>query len=1203
MGSLYSPGIDITEVDKSQYSPAISGTRVYVCGFASKGELYKPMNFTSRAAWLQFYGEPDNEAERYFYNACMEVINQGGLLYCARLPYDNDSLEKYTCKKYKVSSKVKSIQSLENFVDLGESDDLTKYLDGDFAKFGLGGGEAIVKTELMIDSVDLINENENVDRLAFDYYFSKTEDVDDDTDWLAYKQTSIYNRMLDLFKGESSVFLSTAKTIEGLTDDEKATLAAFDPSDLGDFATPEEYVRAFCDGFQTVFGKNTDAFRPWRYDMTDLSNAKYADTNFVKFLKKNEAFFKFIVDNIGNREFGESATAVEKAKSDYSYGNLVPYIYAGTTDEDNNLLGVFTACYNMLGLSTASVNYCQIEENIWQITEDLRSSPEYASEPEVVELVSLVKTTAKFVKATDPAEGETQEDAKIKLATYATKIVRKLEALLDNEKIRRYYDQQKLGGYQETLFAKKCIEVYCETVKIDGTWDLIGMKAAKDLSIFSENTKDDEKSLDADSFDEAISDGLTYFTKYPYEYTDDDGNTKTLDLDGLKYLTVKQLSKTELVECMEDILSHEDWVENMKKEDDEFEKRMNVEDMLQSLKWSELLEEDKTLDRYYSIDSNTQEFLVSIDQVTEWEADETRVPQNTFYIIDKTNGAYKKCYRADGKTHECIGIIPVITTAANGLKAQKIIDANKTGDFQFGLYECLSSIATLNYTDETGTVVEGCGETFLSSDEMAVQLYANDPDANETVSQIAAQQFPSINSTDNGFDRENMKKIGVCVFKAYLDASEGNKISYELVEAYSGELDRNAKNPNTGASEFIDNKVNSQSDYIYFFSNCFASTAVKKDYNETIDILTIEPQKAASLGFYSSMVKEDISLVTSVYDGLNKSFDKVSNIDERDIDIVVDAGMSNIAQYIYTVFGAGGKGAYDPLCEAAAMYKLKNKNSIKTWKTVIQDYFDNFCKRIRKDCMFIADCPRPFALTGNKKIVRPTKPANTIDANLLPYVVYMAGLNTNYGAGYADWFQVTDEFSGDYFWLPPSIKACGIYIYTDENFNYWDAPAGLNRGIVSALDLAFSPNNKQGGELYGKCWNYAVDYPNDGITLWGQKTFQAKPSALDRVNVRRYVLRLERYVYNVLKYFLFEANTATTRQRVVDMLDPQFASGKAMGGLYDYKIICDETVNTPQSIDRNELHVVIGIKPVKAIEYIYVSFQILSTGASWSELT
>lgn len=353
------------------------------------------------------------------------------------------------------------------------------------------------------------------------------------------------------------------------------------------------------------------------------------------------------------------------------------------------------------------------------------------------------------------------------------------------------------------------------------------------------------------------------------------------------------------------------------------------------------------------------------------------------------------------------------------------------------------------------------------------------------------------------------------------------------------------------------------------------------------------------------MVKEDISIDKSIYDGINKCFSKVEDINERAIDIVCDAGIANIASYLKAIYG--NKGEYDLAIaddlgnSLLGMWKCTSNNAaVRTWKAVEQKY-DNFCKNVRKDCMFIADGLRPLVLAGQKKIIRPTKPSNTIDSQILPYVKFLTGLNTSYGAGYLDWFEQADDYSGDFFWCPPSIKAMGVYLNTDSNFMYWDAPAGLNRGVVAATDVAFSPTMAQAGSIYEKNWNYSVNYPQDGIVLEGQKTFQVKPSAFDRVNVRRLFLRLERQAYRVARYFVYEGNTAYTRQRLVDALDPYFAEAKAGGGIYDYKIKCDDKNNTPETIDRNELHCSIGIKPTKTIEFLYIDFVALRTGGSWEE--
>jgi hypothetical protein len=214
-----------------------------------------------------------------------------------------------------------------------------------------------------------------------------------------------------------------------------------------------------------------------------------------------------------------------------------------------------------------------------------------------------------------------------------------------------------------------------------------------------------------------------------------------------------------------------------------------------------------------------------------------------------------------------------------------------------------------------------------------------------------------------------------------------------------------------------------------------------------------------------------------------------------------------------------------------------------------------------------------------------------MDIDVIPNLKYMAGMNTNYGAGYCDWFKTVDVYTKDLLWLPPSIKAAGVYIYTDAYYNQWDAPAGLNRGRVGdVVDCAFTPNQQESGKLYTQCWNYACNYPLEGIVVEGQKTFQRKPTAFDRVNVRRLFLYLEKAVLRIARYFVYEGNTAWQRERFVDAIKPLFEEAKQRNGILDYIIKCDEYNNTPNVIDNNELRCSIAVKPVKTIEFIILNF-------------
>ncbi len=138
--------------------------------------------------------------------------------------------------------------------------------------------------------------------------------------------------------------------------------------------------------------------------------------------------------------------------------------------------------------------------------------------------------------------------------------------------------------------------------------------------------------------------------------------------------------------------------------------------------------------------------------------------------------------------------------------------------------------------------------------------------------------------------------------------------------------------------------------------------------------------------------------------------------------------------------------------------------------------------------------------------------------------------------------------------------------------------------------------------LYTKSFNYAQKYPLEGFILEGQKTTQVKSSAFDRVNVRRSFLRMERFVYQTMRQFVYETNNIFLRRRVVDVLTPYFNRIKSQGGLYDFKIICDESNNTGDVIDANELKCLIALKPARSVEFIRVDFVATRTNANFSDV-
>lgn len=196
-----------------------------------------------------------------------------------------------------------------------------------------------------------------------------------------------------------------------------------------------------------------------------------------------------------------------------------------------------------------------------------------------------------------------------------------------------------------------------------------------------------------------------------------------------------------------------------------------------------------------------------------------------------------------------------------------------------------------------------------------------------------------------------------------------------------------------------------------------------------------------------------------------------------------------------------------------------------------------------------------------------------------------------------------DKYNDTYRWVPFNADMAGLCAYTDEVADPWWSPAGLNRGSVkNVTKLAFDPTKTNRDNLYRRAVNPVVIFRGEGTVLFGDKTLQTKPSAFDRINVRRLFIVIEKAIATASKYALFEFNDETTRQSFVSLVEPYLRNVKARRGIYDFRVVCDETNNTPTVIDRNEFIGDIYVKPTKSINFIYLNFVAVPTGIEFEEV-
>ena len=211
--------------------------------------------------------------------------------------------------------------------------------------------------------------------------------------------------------------------------------------------------------------------------------------------------------------------------------------------------------------------------------------------------------------------------------------------------------------------------------------------------------------------------------------------------------------------------------------------------------------------------------------------------------------------------------------------------------------------------------------------------------------------------------------------------------------------------------------------------------------------------------------------------------------------------------------------------------------------------------------------------------------------------------STSYAVMDSGWKVQYDKYNDTYVNIPLNADTAGLCARTDQTNDPWWSPAGFNRGgIKNCVKLLFSPNQTDRDTLYKNGINPVVSFPGQGVVLYGDKTLLAKPSAFDRINVRRLFIVLEKAIATAAKFQLFEFNDVFTRAQFKSLVEPFLRDVRGRRGIYDFRVVCDETNNTGEVIDRNEFVADIYIKPAKSINFIYLNFIATRTSVSFEEV-
>jgi len=261
----------------------------------------------------------------------------------------------------------------------------------------------------------------------------------------------------------------------------------------------------------------------------------------------------------------------------------------------------------------------------------------------------------------------------------------------------------------------------------------------------------------------------------------------------------------------------------------------------------------------------------------------------------------------------------------------------------------------------------------------------------------------------------------------------------------------------------------------------------------------------------------------------------------------------------------------------------------------VQQYAIDNISSARKDCIAFVS-PRYSDVVGQ---------SGNETTNIRSWITSLARQSNagTYAVADSGWKYMFDKYNNTYRYVPLNGDIAGLCVYTDSVRDPWFSPAGFNRGqIKNAVKLAWNPTKTQRDTIYALGVNPVGTFPGQGTVLFGDKTLQSKPSAFDRINVRRLFIVLEKTIAQAAKFSLFEFNDDFTRNQFVALVTPFLRDVKGRRGIYDYRVVCDATNNTSQVIDANQFVGDIYIKPARSINYIQLNFVAVRTGVDFSEV-
>ena len=578
--------------------------------------------------------------------------------------------------------------------------------------------------------------------------------------------------------------------------------------------------------------------------------------------------------------------------------------------------------------------------------------------------------------------------------------------------------------------------------------------------------------------------------------------------------------------------------------------------------------------------------------VGEWAARTAGIHGNSLGVSICANAtAYEETAVTTTSAEEALGQTVISVTDGTVFTIHDIVNFGETLGFEYQVTAADASTITIKLKDDPNGV--GLQSTVASGTNIRRRWRFYDLfDAAPGTSDYATQN-----------QRGTLDEIHVVVYDQQGDIngfaveSNGNRTSAVLETFANLSKNPNCKSPQ-GDSVYYADKIFRTSSFVYWMDHNSAGTNWGTDFTGETSQIVMEDGGTDGAGANAgdNIVldatgtsnedengKIELEIGGTSYDALDTP--TTSNLKNGADDYAVTAGELEIAYDnfedtesvdVNLILGGKGGGAGD------------SASTQDTHVTMLHALVET-----RRDCVAFAS-PHRSATVGVSSSITATD--NIVDAfDLCPSSSYMV-----FDSGYK---QMYDKYNDVFRFVPMNGDTAGLCAFTDQVADAWFSPGGFNRGNVrGAIKLSYNPKKSERDQLYRARINPIVDFPGQGVVLFGDKTALAKPSAFDRINVRRLFLVLEKAISTAAKFSLFEFNDEFTRAQFRNLIEPFLRDVQGRRGIFDFRVVCDDTNNTGEVIDRNEFIGDIYIKPARSINFITLNFIAVRTGVEFSEV-